>query len=263
MLKFAESMRWLSEESHGHGWFSTDCHFAHFEDDTPSSTEKLIFLDWDDTLMPTTDLVKNWNLPCDPQGWPAILSNLDTEQKRLLEEWKSSLAGFMQVANDIGEVVIITNARSPWVHGCIKALCPELGPLFDRIRIVYARETLHQLQSSRQLVDDGRPVLNNEVRDEDMRSKFTEAKYHAMRLEVEFFCARCANQQKDIISVGDARFEYDAAIELSFFDDITVKALLLPSMCTAAQLARVLCSLAQGLGSVAKYREDLALSFQD
>jgi len=182
------------------------------------ASQTLLFLDWDDTLFPTSDIVENWDLYARiKDGTDMALSD---EQLRLVDKWGSALELYLKMTCSLSNrCVILTNAKRPWVTQCVACLAPHLKPLFDREDgpvVVYAREAA--VRPGHRPRSVGNPIWGRLGPSADVqRCELTSAKLAAMRQEAKRFYSQYPNQSwKNIISVGDARYEHDAAQELAF-----------------------------------------------
>jgi len=88
--------------------------------------QTLIFLDWDDTLFPTTELFDRRRLPLTGDV------NLDEDLNRELEPWRQALKQFLIEVRRVSDLcVIVTNSKRPWVDQCIKRFFPELQEFIE------------------------------------------------------------------------------------------------------------------------------------
>jgi len=176
----------------------------------PSQT--LIFLDWDDTLFPSTALFDGWGLPSRPEAWAEL--ELTEEQEQGLARWREVLASYLRVGCSLStHCVILTNSKRGWVDSCIDRFAPNLRPIFNREdgpRVVYAME---ELPACRLLpgITRGNPVRCPGLADEEQEhdEKLKKAKFMAMQREAKEFYT-------NILSIGDSRYEHDAAQDLAF-----------------------------------------------
>jgi hypothetical protein len=51
------------------------------------ASQTLIFLDWDDTLFPTAEIVDNWGFASRSTTWADVV--LSDEQEHVLDKWSS------------------------------------------------------------------------------------------------------------------------------------------------------------------------------
>ena len=89
----------------------------------------LLIIDFDDTLFPTTHLVR----------LGAAISEGDHR------ELISAVKLFLEKAKEIGEVVILT-ASCPvkdWVGSCVERVYPDLVDLFRTVPVIYSRDSLN------------------------------------------------------------------------------------------------------------------------
>lgn len=207
----------------------------------PSQT--LIFLDWDDTLFPTSELFDRWGLP--RRGQSPV-----GEAERALQPWRKALRQFLEVACRLSDrCVILTNATRPWVDSCVQRFAPDLADLFypnnpTGIDVVYAGETSRSMSSSMNCsssrVRNAIPfssnclasawqMLSRSVQDicadehelnlssiRTQQRALTEAKRLSMESEAFDFYSRYPGQTwKNVLSFGDMPYEHDAVREMS------------------------------------------------
>jgi hypothetical protein len=142
--------------------------------------DTLIILDWDDTLFPTT--------------W-AINNNLDMNdiesQNRYLDHFKDLdkiVYKLLRRLMTYGKVIIVTNALPIWVNISSRVM-PNTRYLLSKMKIVSARKN-HQKESN----------------------KMMDWKKYAFQDQVSQLLKN--NKAINIISIGDAEYEYQALIEL-------------------------------------------------
>eukprot|EP00440_Ansanella_granifera_P055461 gb/GFBE01060123.1/.p1 GENE.gb/GFBE01060123.1/~~gb/GFBE01060123.1/.p1 ORF type:complete len:382 (+),score=88.28 gb/GFBE01060123.1/:1-1146(+) len=214
--------------------------------------QTLIFFDWDDTLFPTTEIIERWgkklDLTGERSGKPAWE---DLEDKHeLLLSWQQALLRYLTTACSLGKVVIVTNARSPWVETCIEEYAPNLKPLFESKcgpTVVYAREVYRKMIQRRSVRSSSlRPVkhvLPDAQTEQQQHEELMKAKYYAMRREATAFYRQYAGQSwKNILSLGDMLYEYEAVQELGMRrrsqqgERLRIKSLLLPGSASLSEL---------------------------
>jgi len=202
----------------------------------PDPSQTMLFLDWDDTLFPTTDFFDRWGVE---NGKPLCLEMLDKERQMYVQEWRQPLKEYMLQACSLSEcVVIVTNSRRPWVSDCIERFVPELAEVFDgpmAPRVVYARECVKTRRSSMEKTPPSQ---------EEHIEEMTKAKYAAMKQEAERFYSQHPGQSwKNILSCGDMSYEHFAVQELSFKrvpvgkERLRTKSQVLPATPTVSELA--------------------------
>eukprot|EP00928_Gymnodinium_smaydae_P000691 TRINITY_DN10266_c0_g1_i2.p1 TRINITY_DN10266_c0_g1~~TRINITY_DN10266_c0_g1_i2.p1 ORF type:complete len:481 (-),score=59.19 TRINITY_DN10266_c0_g1_i2:90-1403(-) len=169
--------------------------------------ETLVFLDFDDTLFPSTWLEQV--LPPSSQNTLPALHDLrifDADAVASLTRHESVVISFLRtVAALAGEVVIVTLATPEWVESCMRNFLPrivdELAEL--KIRISYAREALsrHKVRGAALEGKDVLPLM----------------KRAAMKTAIKrFYSQRPKQSWKNCISIGDSTAERDALEELMF-----------------------------------------------
>jgi len=168
----------------------------------PSQT--LIFLDWDDTLFPTYELFARWNLPMACDAWDSI--QFSEEQQLALQKWRDALEQYLDTVCSLTDrCAIVTSSERPWVARCVERFAPSLKALFEQPggpQVIYALEHLPE--------ED--PTPRTVASRAERHALLTKAKFLAMHHEACTFYSRYPDQTwKNIISVGDAVYEHDAA----------------------------------------------------
>lgn len=100
--------------------------------DKPPITQSLVIIDWDDTLVPTTWLVKRGIRP----DKEAVLSSGRLEY---FEELSKTIGLLIRKAQTYGKVVIITNSADGWVQESVRKYMPSLLKVLEGIQIFSAR----------------------------------------------------------------------------------------------------------------------------
>lgn len=153
--------------------------FSEVSSDSGTGVETLLFLDWDDTLFPTSWLLQQRLLD-------AVLPN--DEQLMELQSVAAGVSRTLEEALQIGTVVIVTNAEQGWVELCCSRWMPSVAHLLQSVRIVSAR-SLYESQS------------------EDP----TEWKRLAFEREAELFYGVIADSHpRNILCLGDSSYEHEA-----------------------------------------------------
>lgn len=208
--------------------------------------QNIIFLDWDDTLFPSTDLFDRWGV-----SRTGTASDLSEGRQRGLKNWCESVYQFLSVACTLSDrVVIVTNARIGWVEECVIRFAPSLkGLLEDPLgpRVVYAVHLLEEHTRQRRYRSSGlRPVWHAQACTQDscMDEYLMDAKYVAMKQQVKQFYSQYPGQTwKNVTSIGDMHYEHDAAQELAFRrrapkgERLRVKTLVTPGGPSVSELA--------------------------
>jgi len=203
--------------------------------------QTLIFFDWDDTLFPTTELFHRWSVPMHCKG-NAQGHTLPSELEAGLASWREALHEYLSVACSLSDrCTIVTNSTQPWVDVCWKRFAPNLKSLFGRahggVHVVYATEALHD--SLEDTTGSRASLKRGESRARKLtcgaRPDPTAAKLAAMRNVAAQFYSRYPEQTwKNILSIGDMKYEHDAVQELALSrqsaarEFLRTKAILLP-----------------------------------
>jgi hypothetical protein len=199
----------------------------------------VVFLDWDDTLFPTSDLFERRHLqrpgsPYAGQRPPKPPACLEEE----LAVWRQAVYEFLSLLSAHSDrCVIVTNSERPWVSNCISWFAPGLSHLLEEegghVRVVYASEAQGRrprgtcLGGIRRLLCEPAPEAAEEV-----VRRLTAAKLAAMRQEAQAFEGQ---PWKSALSIGDAPYEHNAVQELAAAqkspscERLQAKALTLPS----------------------------------
>lgn len=154
--------------------------------------QTIIIFDWDDTLCPSTAIKR---FACfDRKGRPR--AGIDDVLREHLSQLQDQLVPLLQLASQLGKVVLVTNAKRPWVDISCKAFLPAIVDTIKNIPTMYAPELLQKDPSNEGMSMDG---------------LLTETKMRAMKAAVTQFYSRYPGQSwKNIVSIGDALFEHNA-----------------------------------------------------
>lgn len=196
--------------------------------------QTLIFFDWDDTLFPTTEVFKRRGVPLSRDAWKAELPP-DLESDLAL--WRGALYQYLCIACSLSErVAIVTNSSRPWVDHCVDRFAPSLRQLLDDtrgvLRVVYTRKGEHNTGQAARTSKEG-------------KRRVTDLKLEAMKAEaVAFYSRYPAQTWKNILSVGDMKYEHDAVQQLTSGrravslprERVRTKALLLPGSPSLSEL---------------------------
>ena len=139
----------------------------------------IIIIDWDDTLYPTSWTVEN-NI---------VLTNPKSRYKyiKYFERLDDSLSTMFTVMEALGEIVIITNAMPEWIELSLSVL-PKTKKVMKNIEVISARARYQNI------------------------AKMQEWKKYTF-LE-EMIKRSKSKRYTNILSLGDAEFEYNALINL-------------------------------------------------
>jgi len=152
----------------------------------------LFIIDWDDTLFPTSWINKNsidFNKP-----------DTYAEYKLYFLELDKTIGNLLESLNGVGDIWIVTNASIKWIKSCLMILNFTRDTIIkNNIRIVSARDSYSQNNSS----PTEWKILTFQDIIEDILNKITKN----MK----------PNTYINIISIGDAMYEYIALINLDNF----------------------------------------------
>uniref|UniRef100_A0A6C0EAT6 FCP1 homology domain-containing protein n=1 Tax=viral metagenome TaxID=1070528 RepID=A0A6C0EAT6_9ZZZZ len=156
-----------------------------------SKEKTLIILDWDDTLFPTSWIVKN----------QLDISNVHLMVKytKYFSKLDEALYRLLTRLQKCGTVIIVTNALPEWVRLSSKLL-PQTQTIVRTLKIVSARKIYQDIVSNYN--DWKKYAFNDQLNEIDKRKKIN-----------------------NIISVGDAEYEYNALISLHKNDKMNYKIL--------------------------------------
>jgi hypothetical protein len=152
----------------------------------------IFIIDWDDTLFPTTWVNKN---------------SIDMSKSNILQKYKvyfleldKTISMLLNSLNDVADIWIVTNANINWIKSCLSILdLTKKTIINNNIRIVSARDSYSSNSSSP-----------------------TEWKILTFQDIMENIINKINNKIKpntfiNIISIGDAMYEYIALINLDNF----------------------------------------------
>ncbi|AYV76348.1 MAG: hypothetical protein Terrestrivirus5_170 [Terrestrivirus sp.] len=192
----------------------------------------IIILDWDDTLFPTHWLVENKINLNDPK--------VRSKYKYSFNRLDGIMSKFLIKCMQYGTVIVITNALPVWVNIALDVL-PFTSKLFKYIRVVSARK-MFQNQSENMM----------------------DWKLKAFKYEI----SNKINKKKklfNIISIGDAEYEYRALIGLHTWNKNQkkiLKSIKLIKDPSINDLYDELTVLYDAIGHVCKHRGFIDWNFQ-
>jgi hypothetical protein len=142
-----------------------------------SNESTLIIIDWDDTLFPTSWNVKN-NID---------LLNPKINDLKYFNILDKQLSSLLEKILLCGEIIIITNATLSWVYTTLTVL-PKTKYIMDNITVISARDKYQNIT-----------IMND-------WKKYTFLDEVNKRCQYKHY--------NNIISIGDADYEYNALINL-------------------------------------------------
>lgn len=146
-----------------------------------TKNKTLIILDWDDTLFPTNWVITN--------GINLTTSDASYKYTIYFQELDRVLSKFLKKAINFGKVIIVTNALLDWIK-ISSIVLPNTYHLLRNVEIISARGTYKEKSSN---MMDWKMMAFKDV------------------IDKEFTNASLMN----VISIGDAEYEYQALIALN------------------------------------------------
>jgi hypothetical protein len=207
------------------------------------ANQTIIIFDWDDTLCPSSCMRRNASF--DSRG--RLTVRLNEEARMELSMLASQVIPLIEVAKMLGQVVIVTNAKRPWVDISCQNFLPSFKKELDKIPVIYALELVKPAEG-------GRVEVTN--------TTLTDSKVMAMKAAVTDFYSRYPNQSwKNMVSIGDALFEHDAikqvAAERPMFKPCRTKTLKLLEGPTVPGLVVQLSIVEKWLAKIVKLDGDI------
>jgi hypothetical protein len=139
----------------------------------------VVIFDWDDTLFPTTWL----------SSQHIDIANFEEARKYMIyfNEVDNRIYELLKKALALGDVMIVTNAHMEWIR-MTKRVLPKSSQLLDvNVKVISARDNYQYIYD------------------------LSEWKVKAFTHDIFGYI----NWANNIISIGDARYEYDALVSLS------------------------------------------------
>eukprot|EP00928_Gymnodinium_smaydae_P096793 TRINITY_DN8620_c0_g3_i2.p1 TRINITY_DN8620_c0_g3~~TRINITY_DN8620_c0_g3_i2.p1 ORF type:complete len:389 (+),score=63.30 TRINITY_DN8620_c0_g3_i2:128-1294(+) len=168
--------------------------------------ETIVFLDFDDTIFPTTWLQDLSSEACQDITSLDELRAYDAAAAANMARLESVAISFLRTAAALaGEVVIVTLGRECWIERCLRGFFPNLRDELSKLSIgvSYAREALPK-RKVRAAILEGMDVYSLMKR-AAMKSSIT-----------KFYSKRPKQSWKNCISIGDSTIERDALEDLTF-----------------------------------------------
>ncbi len=142
----------------------------------------LFILDWDDTLFPTNWVIKN--------GINMTQASSRDQYTMYFQELDRVLSHFLKKLTCLGKVIIVTNAMPDWIK-ISSIVLPNTYGLLRNIVVVSARE---KYRNKSQKMMDWKTMAFHDIIDKEFSN-------------LSFM---------NIISIGDAEYEYQALITLQY-----------------------------------------------
>lgn len=238
------------------------------QDEWASPSPTMLFLDYDDTLFPTSWLkevgvLQNFKAPTDPE--------ISAE----LEKLEKAACAVLTIACELSiKTCIISNSNSDWVIVSAKLFMPQLHVLLESSNgpaIIYARDRLLKKQSVGHSAIYGYCWYRSNFACEDEQAEIlTNAKAMAMEVECKAFYSQHPHQSwKNLISIGDATYEGDALQEIAFMHSqspqmkLRTKVIKLTTAPTPAEFDSQLWTLRTYMPAIVQFQNDLDVNFDD
>lgn len=126
-----------------------------------------------------------------------LKAKLDSDTRNELRMLADQVCSLLGIAETLGKVILVTNAKKPWVDTSCRNFLPSCKTAVMPLPVMYALELLKDVDHE-QVEKEGGCLL-------------TQTKARAMKAAVSDFYSRYDNQSwKNMISIGDAFFEHDA-----------------------------------------------------
>lgn len=172
--------------------------------------QTIIILDWDDTLCPTT-----WTKQ-EQQRLKKNLTQVAEHYRERLDLLARQCVALLTAANELGRVVIVTNAVFPWVESSCQCFLPSLCPLLKTVSVIYARQVYEDKASGsfmpKVFNTNFTPSVMRQPRRVQTQTDPQRWKEVAFEKEIADFYSRYKHQSwKNVISIGDSVWEREAA----------------------------------------------------
>jgi len=168
------------------------------------NTVVLIF-DWDDTLLPSTWLVKQGLRLDQPEVIPQFAIDI-------LQKLEKSIINILTTAKRFGEVRIITNAETGWVELSARRFVPAVVPYLEDIKVLSARSTFEAQfpEPFEWKVAAFRQEIGSFLEDQNMKNDREEKGSMELEQHQQQENPVKGDDQISIISFGDSVHERDA-----------------------------------------------------
>ncbi|ARF11102.1 hypothetical protein Hokovirus_4_76 [Hokovirus HKV1] len=187
--------------------------------------ETLIFIDWDDTLFPTTWLTKN-NININDKKYTKFFTLLD-----------EIIDNFFTLIITTGKIFIVTNATLNWIKISSNILPKTLQHL-KNIKIISAKQTYQYTYPNN--VHLWKKLCFKKIANKHMQQ----------------------NKINNIISIGDAMYEYNALINLYFSSHKKyLKAIKFIQYSEYEHIIEQITILCQNIKNIINHKQHLDLTF--
>ena len=121
----------------------------------PKTHNSLFIFDWDDTLLPTSYLIKTKLVDEE---------NLSQELKYIFNILEELVTNILKLAIDKGDVYIITNSSKSWFNFTCDKYFPNLRDLLTKINIISARDEYETIYPGENQIWKKKAFLNLETK---------------------------------------------------------------------------------------------------
>ncbi len=146
-----------------------------------NKNNSLVIIDWDNTLFPTTWVTKN-NINLQNN-----INNLNNSYIQYFNNLDTSISSLLNIIQKVSKVLIVTNAMNDWINICLNVL-PKTKKELETIRVVSARKRYQE------------------------KTPMDQWKVNTFVEEIGVELPDKALQ--NIVSIGDAVYEYNALVNL-------------------------------------------------
>jgi hypothetical protein len=231
----------------------------------------ITFLDWDDTLFPTSwlsdlGMLRNTERPSDAEQ----LAELD----RLDDAASSMLASVLRFST---QTCIVTNAlKNGWVTESARIFLPKMHALLESPNcptIVYAMDKLtqkHFSQFRRKLnMKEVFGGVSEKLSPDEFAEIMTTAKVVAMQPEIEAFYSMYPQRHwQNVVSIGDGTSERNAIQEITFIHEqppeekLRTKIIKTVADPTSSEVISQLQTINKYLSTIVHFNGDLDVDFE-
>eukprot|EP00931_Biecheleriopsis_adriatica_P061865 TRINITY_DN37219_c0_g1_i1.p1 TRINITY_DN37219_c0_g1~~TRINITY_DN37219_c0_g1_i1.p1 ORF type:complete len:485 (-),score=99.98 TRINITY_DN37219_c0_g1_i1:72-1526(-) len=189
-------------------------------DRSTSPAETVIFIDWDDTLFPTSWLAErlkhvSWKDSASWQDRPELFPDDDTK----LEQLDKAARAFVLSAATLGRIFCVTLAKKPWQETSMNLFMPRLARVWKDLGIETFYASQENISRGCDLERTGLPVskciLDPAEEVEIIAQQRAQKKKCCMERCLTTFYGKNA-AWKNVMGIGDGAPEWDALQEISF-----------------------------------------------
>jgi len=191
----------------------------------------VIFLDWDDTLLCSTDLsTKGIRLDTEIKDMVELLDDL--------KHFETHVINVLNLAKKSGQVTIVTNAENGWVELSAQKFLPSVAKIVEKIKVISARSTYEKTYP-----------------DSPLQWKLSVFQEELGKIGRE----NINNNVESVLSFGDSYVEREAILKATKFLDCKTKSIKFAERPSIEQLKKQLELVANCFDDIVKHEEDLDL----